>query len=343
MAVARAKGQEITPEMIHVHAMSTLRLGRLTAALDSEERAVEAARLRRNPHSLIWALTNYARTMIGRDARSALLAAEESAELARDLESNTIVAAARATHAMVLGELGEPARCAEGLLDAAGGLAMPLIPPILRPVLCDALTRAELARGRSRDADQAAWHAQAIADALGLHLASSWAQRARAAVLLAEHQPIDAAELALAAAAGAAAVGARIEEAGSRKLAARALLSAGERPRAVEQLQAAATAFESCGANRLRDEAERELRRLGRRFHRRSGSPGAGVSALSARELEIAALVTARKTNREIAAELYLSEKTVETHLRNIFGKLGVSSRRAVAHTLEAMRAQAAG
>lgn len=67
------------------------------------------------------------------------------------------------------------------------------------------------------------------------------------------------------------------------------------------------------------------------------------MSALSSREVEIAELVTARHTNREIAVGLFLSEKTVETHLRNIFGKLGVSSRRAVAHALEATRTQTPG
>ena len=40
-------------------------------------------------------------------------------------------------------------------------------------------------------------------------------------------------------------------------------------------------------------------------------------------------------TNREVAAELFLSEKTVESHLRNIFAKLGVSSRVDVARAVE--------
>ena len=45
--------------------------------------------------------------------------------------------------------------------------------------------------------------------------------------------------------------------------------------------------------------------------------------------------MTDRKTNKEIAAELFLSEKTIESHLRNIFFKLGVSSRVEVARALE--------
>jgi DNA-binding NarL/FixJ family response regulator len=325
--------------MIHAHATSSIALGRLAEATDSQERAVEAARVADNPQSLIWALISYAQATIGRDAQAARSAAEEGAQLARDL-NNPGFSYAEATLAIVLGELGEPARCADGLLEAAGGPTLAMIPAIWRPFYFEVLTRAELARGHVREADHAARRAQVTANALGLPVAISWAQRARAAVLLAEGKPVDAAELALVSAAKAAAGGARVEAAHSRALAGRALLSAGERDRAVTELQTVAAQFEFCGAIRLRDEVERQLRRLGQRFHRRRQPDDAGVGALSARELEIAELVTARKTNREIAAELFLSEKTIETHLRNTFGKLGVSSRRAVAHALEATRPQ---
>ena len=134
---------------------------------------------------------------------------------------------------------------------------------------------------------------------------------------------------------------ARVGAARWRTVAGRAVASAGDgglRP----ELQVSATEFEVCGGGRLRDDAERELRRLGRRFKRRTAKDGEGLAAVSARELEIAQLVSQRKTNREIAAQLFISEKTVETHLRHIFGKLGVSSRGAVARAQEGPPPEAA-
>ena len=58
-------------------------------------------------------------------------------------------------------------------------------------------------------------------------------------------------------------------------------------------------------------------------------APGADRWAtLSAHEQVVARLVAAGMTNREVAAELYLSVKTVEYHLGGIFAKLGIRSRR---------------
>ena len=62
---------------------------------------------------------------------------------------------------------------------------------------------------------------------------------------------------------------------------------------------------------------------------------GGGVDALTQRELEIARRIVDRRTNRQIAEELFLSPKTVETHIRNIFGKLGADSRVEVARIVE--------
>jgi DNA-binding NarL/FixJ family response regulator len=53
------------------------------------------------------------------------------------------------------------------------------------------------------------------------------------------------------------------------------------------------------------------------------------VGGLSPRELEVLRLVAAGNTNRGIATELVLSEKTVARHVANIFTKLGISSRSA--------------
>ena len=68
-----------------------------------------------------------------------------------------------------------------------------------------------------------------------------------------------------------------------------------------------------------------------------------GLASLTKREFEIATLATDRKTNREIAAELFLSGKTVESHMRHIFQKLGVSSRVEVARAIEHARRQLDG
>src|SRR6266545_4409211 len=129
-----------------------------------------------------------------------------------------------------------------------------------------------------------------------------------------------------------------IEAALSRTLAGRALTQAGQRDHAIAELERAAEDLDACGALRYRDDAERELGQLGHRTHRRTRpgkTDGTTIESLTERELQVARLVVDRKTNRQIAADLFLSQKTIETHLHNIFRKVAVSSRVELARAVE--------
>ncbi|HEX8101428.1 MAG TPA: helix-turn-helix transcriptional regulator, partial [Solirubrobacteraceae bacterium] len=83
----------------------------------------------------------------------------------------------------------------------------------------------------------------------------------------------------------------------------------------------------SFGGHKQRDAAARELRRLGARPALVARGTGGDLGALSGREREIAELVAAGRSNKQVAAALFLSEKTVENNLSRIFAKLGVRSR----------------
>jgi DNA-binding NarL/FixJ family response regulator len=179
--------------------------------------------------------------------------------------------------------------------------------------------------------------ARFTAASVGLPLAAAWADRAAAAVALNAGDASRAIERSLASARAAEEVGAPIEEALSRALAGRALAEDGQRERAVAELERAAAELDACGAQHFRSAVELELGRLGHRPHRRTrpATGVIGVESLTERELQVARLVVDRRTNPEIAAKLFLSPKTVETHLSNIFNKMGVANRVALARAVE--------
>jgi DNA-binding CsgD family transcriptional regulator len=263
---------------------------------------------------------------------TALTTAEESAELLDASEPSFPGLGAGVALAAARLEAGDPAAAAATLEGC-----LPRLPAVWRPGAHELLTRCELARGHEASAARAASSSGAAAVALGLPVAAVPADRAAAALALASGDAPRALSHASAAASTAEALGAPLEAATARLLAGEALVQAGRRDAAATELQRAAATFESCGAIARRDAAERALGKLGRRRARRTrrGTAAAGIGSLTGRELEIARLVTDRRTNAEIAETLYLSPKTVETHLRNVFHKLGVSSRVEVARAVE--------
>ncbi len=343
IAVSRASGQGqfVVPMTVGLaHALETR--GRLAEAAETAEAAVEAARLAGNRQVIGFALVAEAWTAAALgNVERARAAGEEAVALLEGLDESVLTRATHAHIGVMWMDLGEADRCLDQL-RAAGAPELALIEPGRRAWLYAVLARAEIARGDRGAAEGWAARGEATAEGLGLPLTDAWLLHVRAMLALEAGDASGAAAAALQAADLAASVEAPVPAARCRTLAGTALAAAGRGEEAVRELTRAEAELGALGAARLRDEAARELRRLGRRVgaRQRRAAAGSGLEALSGREREIADLVAAGRTNREIGAELFLSEKTIEGHLTRVFAKLGVSSRAAVAETVGRTRAQ---
>jgi len=120
---------------------------------------------------------------------------------------------------------------------------------------------------------------------------------------------------------------ARLEHAKALAALGSALRLAGRSQDARQPLRRALEMAVRCGAAMLMRDVRAELHAAGARPRREAIT---GVEALSSSERRVAELAAAGHTNREIAQGLYITPKTVEVHLTNVYRKLGVSSRRAL-------------
>jgi DNA-binding NarL/FixJ family response regulator len=317
--------------------------GRLPEAIEICETALEAAQVSASPHEVYRALfeLGWTRYFAG-DLDGAIAAYEECARIDPRPAGGTIPNAGGGPGwglGVAWFESGQVERGRKVLVElGAEGVARTV--PVERCFDWESLAMVELAAGNTAAAAGYASRAEEDSTRLGLMLPAALAGRARAAVLLASGEPLKAAETAAESAAAASAIAAQLQAAFSRGLQGRALAAAGRRREAIDVLRQAEQELDRCASVRVRDQIRRELRRLGaRREPRGPASPDeSGLGALTGRELEIANLVTQRRTNREIADALFLSEKTIESHMRSIFRKLGVSSRIDVARTIERER-----
>jgi DNA-binding CsgD family transcriptional regulator len=136
----------------------------------------------------------------------------------------------------------------------------------------------------------------------------------------------------------------RLQRSRARTQLARARLVYGEwlrrerrRRDAREELRAASQLFESMGALAFADRAQSELAATGERVHRRTPET---LELLTPQERRIATLVSEGAPNAEVAAQLFISSRTVEYHLAKVFRKLRVSSRSELDRSLLEARAE---
>ena len=186
-----------------------------------------------------------------------------------------------------------------------------------RAALLPALLEVAIAGGDLEGAEAACGELGEVATRLGTELVAARAAQARGTVALARAQPGPA--LADLRRAGALwrALDAPYDTARVRELVGLACRAMGDEETARSELDAAEAVFRELGA---RADAERVAAALGtRRSAERHG--------LTARELEVLRLVAGGATNKAIAAELVLSERTVDRHVSNILAKLRVGSR----------------
>ncbi len=114
------------------------------------------------------------------------------------------------------------------------------------------------------------------------------------------------------------------------------LRRAKRRADARQRLRSALETFEGLGAAPWAERARSELRASGERARKRDPS---AAENLTAQELQVALVVVGGATNREAAARLFLSPKTIEFHLSNAYRKLGVRSRAQLTRLLSTERA----
>jgi ATP/maltotriose-dependent transcriptional regulator MalT len=340
LRVAETTGQSpYIPGQLVIEANALFMKGRIADAVAVAETATDAAVLTGNDQFAVWSL--WTDTVVCSDAgdtsralasareavtRSARLTETYFSSLSRLHLAAALLAAGDARDARV--ELGEfEAGSAQGLLDLRGGHGWEL------------LVGTQLALGDIEAAARSAETAETRARSTSLPHRTATALCARAAVLRAQ----DDTDAAISLAREAAALGRSVDNP-LLVARARALIGAGlaaaDLNGATAELEAAERAFWAVGALREADAAAQELRRLGRRRPRRirTAARSSSADALSAREREVAVLVAAGKRNRDVAAALFLSEKTVESHLARIYDKLGVRSRAALAAMIASER-----
>jgi DNA-binding NarL/FixJ family response regulator len=318
-----------------------LATGRLGQACGTAAETLELASTIGGQQLLMWAHTLSALIAVAQGrGPAALEAAEHAAKAADGVATGFLTTAARCCLGVARIEAGGPRMGHELILRYGGGPGLDRLDAGIRPDGYASLAKAARLLGDLERAEEWVDRAEASAADLGLRGRTATAQAARARLVM-EREPRQAGRLAAEAAEAFEAVGRMADAGRALTIAGQARVLTGDEAQAVSTLERAHGMLSQCGAERPRDLAARELRRLGRTISRppgRGDDASTGVDALSRREREVAELVARGLTNKRIAEEMFVSAKTVEDHLTRAFAKLGVSSRAGLAAAIESGR-----
>lgn len=330
VAIAKSTGQlYIVTTLLTGNARALTMLGRLEQAAAAAEEAAEVARLIGSTQQLVFALTQQSLIASWSGDHDAALRFCDEALRTGD-GGGWSGANARYVRGLALvnaGRLDEGVKALAGLLERAGTR----LDQVTKAYCYEAMAYAEAANGSPERA--AGWAEQAealIHPKLAMTVGAAHLARAHA---LLPSDPAAAARQASQAAEAYAGLDMMLYHGRARLHAALAHAAAGDRDRARAELRAATEIIHDCGAHALYAQAVREQRRLGIRVPGAKGRTS-GPHGLSRRELQVANLIAEGHTNQQIAERLYLSIRTVETHVSHIFAKLGVRSRVAVVSVL---------
>jgi DNA-binding CsgD family transcriptional regulator len=306
-------------------AQSQALTGRHSAALGNATEALELARDLGQQVAVCHSGTVLAwlAAVHGEEARCRELAAEAIA-LAETYQLTAIGVFATWAVGLLELSLGRPDRALDRLLDKPRG---PLVNPLSRILIVPDLVEAATRAGRPADLDQwVAWFEE-WAGYTGQAWAAATAHRCRA--MLTGDAAGEHFEAALRMHEQGGALDRPFDRARTQLQYGQWLRRARRRAAARTQLTAALETFERLGAVPWADRARTELRATGQTI-RKSDEPPA--TRLTPQELQVVRLVAEGGSNSEVAAQLFISPRTVAYHLYKAYPKLGVTTRADLAH-----------
>jgi DNA-binding CsgD family transcriptional regulator len=319
VAIARERALvSVLPAALQEHSTALIARSRFRLAYAAAEEAVGIARDFGQRWGASWSLANLASIDALRgDETLARAHAEAALELASTSGADFMVGWAKRALGLLELTLGRPSEATDQFLPLTNP-DRPESNPIIALAVIPDLLEAAVRSGRLGDLD----------DQLDRY--AQWAERAPVAprlALLARCRALvgdgNEREQFTAALAHAAAL-APFQQARTELLYGEWLRRQREAIEARDHLRRASELFQQVGTPPWAQRAEVELRATGETARRRDPST---LDDLTPQELQIAGLVASGMTNRQIAAQLYLSPRTIEYHLRKIFAKLRLASR----------------